>query len=82
MQEVIHNLHPEDTPFHTFCSGLSGTPCVISGSEDLDEAIEASPCCDVDKEIQDAIGFKDKLLFIYTSGTTGMPKAAVIKHSR
>ena len=36
----------------------------------------------VEKEIQDSINFKDKLMFIYTSGTTGMPKAAVIKHAR
>ena len=34
------------------------------------------------QEIQDSIGFRDRLMYIYTSGTTGMPKAAVIKHAR
>merc|ERR1711899_680247 len=43
------------------------------------DSVSASP---VPMEIQNEIGFNDKLLYIYTSGTTGLPKAAVIKHSR
>ena len=34
------------------------------------------------QEVQDSIGFRDRLMYIYTSGTTGLPKAAVIKHAR
>lgn len=83
INEVISSVQNGcSTVFPTFCSGLAGATCSVPASVDLDTELELMPCTEVDKKIQDSIGFKDKLLYIYTSGTTGLPKAAVIKHSR
>ena len=54
----------------------------VPNTIDLNEILDSVSTSPVPMEIQNEIGFNDKLLYIYTSGTTGLPKAAVIKHSR
>ena len=49
---------------------------------DFDSALEKASPEMLPKEVQDSVGFTDRLMYIYTSGTTGMPKASIIKHSR
>ncbi len=49
---------------------------------DFDSALEKASPEALPKEVQDSVGFTDRLMYIYTSGTTGMPKASIIKHSR
>ncbi len=84
VRDVASRLPPSTSFFYT-CGGSSGDDDEFLSNNDcidLDRlAAEASPD-PVPQEIQDSIGFRDKLMYIYTSGTTGMPKAALIKHSR
>ncbi len=49
---------------------------------DFDSALEKASPDELPKEVQNSVGFTDRLMYIYTSGTTGMPKASIIKHSR
>jgi len=86
VSSVFATLRNGAKAFPTYCTGagrlgddfVSGVP----GTVDLDKERELQPVSEVPQEIQDSIGFRDRLMYIYTSGTTGMPKAAVIKHAR
>lgn len=83
MSEVVMPLKNGSVIFPTFSSGpLDQRQVNVPGTIDLNEVLKAASKDPVPREIQDSIGFKEKLLYIYTSGTTGLPKAAVIKHSR
>ena len=83
VSEIIQPLKNGSVLFPTFSSGNpSHKQASVPGTVDLNEALGSASKDPVPKEIQDSIGFKEKLLYIYTSGTTGLPKAAVIKHSR
>ena len=49
----------------------------IPSTVDLNDHLNTVSKDPVPQNIQDSIGFKEKLLYIYTSGTTGMPKVCV-----
>ena len=84
MEEVWPNLKNGSLSYPAYSSGGSQPNKEDSKfpSKHLDSELKDVDASPVAKEIQDSIGFKDKMLYIYTSGTTGLPKAAVIKHSR
>ena len=82
--DVMQNLkNGTSLAFPSFSSGpLTKKNAHVPNTVDLNDALTDVSSNPVPLEIQQSIGFKDKLLYIYTSGTTGLPKAAVIKHSR
>ena len=55
--DVIQTVQNGSSVFPTFCSGLSGSTCSISGSIDLDDALTSMPCTPIDKAIQVCLSF-------------------------
>ena len=73
--EVLPALKNDSLAFPTFSSGPTQlTEISVPGAIDLDDMLDTVSAHPVPRDVQDAISFKDKLLYIYTSGTTGLPK--------
>ena len=84
VSEILSTLkNGTSVAFPNFSSGpVEKKNFDVPNTVDLNEILDSVSASPVPMEIQNEIGFNDKLLYIYTSGTTGLPKAAVIKHSR
>ena len=81
VSDIHSNLKNGSIVYPTFSSGPpSQRRENIPSTIDLNDHLGKVSKDPVPQEIQDSIGFKEKLLFIYTSGTTGLPKVRKIPY--